>query len=103
MSGADYLEFGYDMDEWEKMQSEIPPHLLADEDEEEEMKIEYSEKNVIEDRYLKENCWSFLNQKDVVKPLRQTMIIIWALLFSNGRGYANFSSRLSFRFDDTLL
>ncbi|CAA0833906.1 Unknown protein [Striga hermonthica] len=34
MSGANYLEHGYDMEEWERMESEVPAYLLAEEDEE---------------------------------------------------------------------
>lgn len=32
MSGADFLEVGFDFEEWEKMESEIPPYLLAEEE-----------------------------------------------------------------------
>ncbi|KAL7131574.1 hypothetical protein ABFS83_12G012400 [Erythranthe nasuta] len=47
MSGANFLEVGFDMNEWEQMESEVPPHLLADEEEEneeeeEEKKIEWN-------------------------------------------------------------
>ncbi|KAL7230695.1 hypothetical protein ACSBR2_009053 [Camellia fascicularis] len=37
MSGANYLEFGMDIEEWERLDSVLPPHLYAeDEDKEEE-------------------------------------------------------------------
>ena len=36
MSGTSYVDYGMDIDEWERLDSEIPPHLLADEGEEEE-------------------------------------------------------------------
>ncbi|KAI8536273.1 hypothetical protein RHMOL_Rhmol10G0244100 [Rhododendron molle] len=36
MVGADYLDWGMDMEEWERGDSELPPHLLAEEEEEEE-------------------------------------------------------------------
>ncbi|KAL7230689.1 hypothetical protein ACSBR2_009047 [Camellia fascicularis] len=37
MSGANYLEFGMDVEEWERLDSVLPPHLYAeDEDKEEE-------------------------------------------------------------------
>ncbi|GER53465.1 actin-binding FH2 protein [Striga asiatica] len=34
MSGANYVENGYDIEEWERMESEVPAYLLAEEDEE---------------------------------------------------------------------
>ncbi|KAL7230694.1 hypothetical protein ACSBR2_009052 [Camellia fascicularis] len=36
MSGTNYLEFGMDIEEWERLDSEVPSHLYADEQEEEE-------------------------------------------------------------------
>lgn len=36
MVGADYLDWGKDMEEWERGDPELPPHLLAEEEEEEE-------------------------------------------------------------------
>ncbi|KAL7230684.1 hypothetical protein ACSBR2_009042 [Camellia fascicularis] len=36
MSGTNYLEFGMDIEEWERLNSEVPSHLYADEGEEEE-------------------------------------------------------------------
>ncbi|KAG5529479.1 hypothetical protein RHGRI_030011 [Rhododendron griersonianum] len=36
MSGADYIEYGMGIQEWELLDSETPPHLLADEEEPEE-------------------------------------------------------------------
>ena len=36
MSGTSYVDYGMDIDEWERLNSEIPPHLLAEEEEEEE-------------------------------------------------------------------
>ncbi|KAL7255041.1 hypothetical protein ACSBR1_009244 [Camellia fascicularis] len=36
MSGTNYLEFGMDIEEWERFDSEVPSHLYADEGEEEE-------------------------------------------------------------------
>lgn len=36
MAGADYVEWGIDMEEWEQREMERPPpHLLADEEEKE--------------------------------------------------------------------
>ncbi|KAL7255046.1 hypothetical protein ACSBR1_009249 [Camellia fascicularis] len=34
MSGTNYLEFGMDIEEWERLDSEVPSHLYADEQEE---------------------------------------------------------------------
>lgn len=39
MSGADYIEYGMDIEEWELLDSETPPHLLADEEDEQEETI----------------------------------------------------------------
>ncbi|GMP26057.1 hypothetical protein CsSME_00002652 [Camellia sinensis var. sinensis] len=36
MSGTNYQEFGMDIEEWERHDSEVPSHLYADEGEEEE-------------------------------------------------------------------
>ena len=36
MSGTSYVDYGMDIDEWERLDLEIPPHLLAEEEEEEE-------------------------------------------------------------------
>lgn len=36
MVGADYLDWGKDMEECERGDQELPPHLLAEEEEEEE-------------------------------------------------------------------
>ena len=33
MSGTSYVDYGMDIDEWERLNSEIPPHLLAEEEE----------------------------------------------------------------------
>ncbi|KAF7129353.1 hypothetical protein RHSIM_Rhsim10G0164400 [Rhododendron simsii] len=35
MSGTDYSDYGMDIQEWELLDSETPPHLLADEEEQE--------------------------------------------------------------------
>ncbi|THF96037.1 hypothetical protein TEA_010804 [Camellia sinensis var. sinensis] len=35
MSGANYIEYGVDTEEWELQDMEIPPHLLAEEEEQE--------------------------------------------------------------------
>lgn len=36
MTGADYVEWGMDVEEWERDDDLTPPHLLAEEEEEEE-------------------------------------------------------------------
>lgn len=36
MTGADYVEWGMDAEEWERDDDLTPPHLLAEEEEEEE-------------------------------------------------------------------
>ncbi|GMP26060.1 hypothetical protein CsSME_00002655 [Camellia sinensis var. sinensis] len=36
MSGTNYLEFGMDIEEWERLNSEVPSHLYTDKREEEE-------------------------------------------------------------------
>ncbi|KAI8536264.1 hypothetical protein RHMOL_Rhmol10G0243300 [Rhododendron molle] len=46
MVGADYLDWGKDMEEWERGDLELPPHLLAEEEEEDEEKDEKDEVGV---------------------------------------------------------
>lgn len=46
MVGADYLDWGKDMEEWECGDPELPPHLLAEEEEEEEEEDEKDEVGV---------------------------------------------------------
>ncbi|KAL2521536.1 Uncharacterized protein Fot_25459 [Forsythia ovata] len=47
MSGANYLEYGLDVEEWEQVESEVPLHLLADnkddygKDEDKQNKIDF--------------------------------------------------------------
>lgn len=40
MTGADYVECGMTIEEWERLDVETPPHLLADDVEEEEWRRE---------------------------------------------------------------
>ncbi|GFP84850.1 hypothetical protein PHJA_000628800 [Phtheirospermum japonicum] len=91
MSGTNFLEVGFDMEEWEQMDAEVPDHLLAEEEEEEEEKESKRDKTGYEcsfQSYVRENkngneresvdaerydliakCWSHV-------PLRFGMIII---------------------------
>ncbi|KAL7131575.1 hypothetical protein ABFS83_12G012500 [Erythranthe nasuta] len=70
MSGANYLEVGFDINEWEQLESEVPPHLLADEEEEnveeEKKKIErkkvdqkYSGRSLFCSNYNTEDCYGY--------------------------------------------
>ncbi|KAL9148014.1 hypothetical protein ABFS82_12G013600 [Erythranthe guttata] len=87
MSGANYLEVGFDINEWEQMESEVPPHLLADEEEEnveeEKKKIErkkvdqeYSGRSLFCSSYNTEDCYggeqcnvNETNDRTAVAPL----------------------------------
>ena len=42
MSGTSYVDYGMDIDEWERLDSEIPPHLLAEEEEEDRKLVQKS-------------------------------------------------------------
>lgn len=51
MVGADYLDWGMDIEEWERRDSELPPHLLAeqekeDDDEEEEVRVQRKKETI---------------------------------------------------------
>ncbi|KAK4430564.1 hypothetical protein Salat_1357100 [Sesamum alatum] len=82
MSGANFLEVGFDREEWEK-ESEIPPHLLADDDEEEdEKKVERgdADESIDGGRWLGENCGNFINKKNSFNLLSFAMINFWILM-----------------------
>ena len=46
MSGTSYVDYGMDIDEWERLDSETPPHLLAEDDEEEDNEEREAQKPV---------------------------------------------------------
>ncbi|KAL2246613.1 UNVERIFIED_CONTAM: hypothetical protein Sindi_2513600 [Sesamum indicum] len=97
MSGANFLEVGFDMDEWEQMESEIPPHLLADDEEEDdEKKVEQKnadyefpipfllydqrgddDESIDGGPWIGENSWNFMNKKNV---FLYVMITFWIFM-----------------------
>lgn len=99
MSGADFLEVGFNIEEWEEMNSEIPLYLIEEDDEKEKKRVKgndlYYERSSpslpyedLEDENEdgrdeeseicpKEKCWSFMNQK---KNMCVLIIIIWTIV-----------------------
>lgn len=94
MSGADFLKVGLDFEEWEQNDSEIPPYMLADEEDEDadddnvkglkygnvgdndDGKRElgyYSEK-------LESKNWSIVGKNNEYVQLSYGIVIIWAIL-----------------------
>ncbi|KAL3622067.1 hypothetical protein CASFOL_034263 [Castilleja foliolosa] len=70
MSGANFLEVGLDMEEWEQMDSEVPDYLLAEEEEDNEKKGEQDKTNCeclfqsFEDNTMKYYVSENENEKD---------------------------------------
>ncbi|KAL8479007.1 hypothetical protein ACS0TY_030777 [Phlomoides rotata] len=109
MSGADFLEVGFGIEEWEEMDSEIPLYLIEEDDEKEEKIIERNlldcngsvpslsydidleDKKEVRRNDEKEKCWSSRNGK---KNLRG-MIIIWTIVWIVMEKFSK--SRSSFR------
>ncbi|KAL2453262.1 Uncharacterized protein Adt_49234 [Abeliophyllum distichum] len=51
MSGANYLEYGLDVEEWEQLESKVPLHLLADDKDEDEER-DKDKRNKIDSKYI---------------------------------------------------
>ncbi|KAL2498824.1 Uncharacterized protein Adt_24374 [Abeliophyllum distichum] len=49
MSGANYLEYGLDVEEWEQLESKVPLHLLADDKDKDRDK---DKRNKIDSKYI---------------------------------------------------
>lgn len=76
MSGADYV--GFDLEEWEKMESEVPPYLLADEEEEDkEMKQKINGYDDCEGKDKYGKVEEFVKERN---DLSFGIIIIWTIL-----------------------
>ncbi|KAL1568057.1 hypothetical protein AAHA92_03464 [Salvia divinorum] len=97
MSGANFLEVGLDVKEWEQTDLEIPSYLLADNEEEDDDDNEgkgmkwhdgsiHSSSCDDDSRdsgsisSLDESCWSFVGEKNERVPLTFGNMIVWVIM-----------------------
>ena len=79
MAGTDYLEWGMDVEEWERYDVEpTPPHLLADDDEDDYHEIAANlHKESEQRRNVKEMRPKWLSVILMVKTIMRFLMVTW--------------------------